>query len=101
MGFADTLRKELKSENAAIIAKEFEPRKNEIMATIAEGIKRPGYVEIDTCGFSATAEGMQLGVNRGNIEAFYDFVRAEGFKVKRCWWGHSSDGAPDILKIYL
>ena len=99
MSFADTLRKELDNKNQNIITTEFEPRKEEIMKTIADGIRRIGYVEIDTLCGTGTFEGKSLGINNKNIEAFAEFLKAEGFKVSRCWWGYSSDGVPDMLKI--
>ena len=99
MNFADTLREELNNKNRNIIATEFEPRKNAIMETIAKGIKRIGYVSIDTFNHTGTCEGNALGINSKNIEAFAEFLKAEGFKVSRQWWGYSTDGVPDMLKI--
>jgi hypothetical protein len=101
MSFADTLRKELDNKNQNIIATEFEPRKEEIMETIAKGIRRVGFVTIDTFNNTGTSEGDSLGINYKNIEAFAEFLKAEGFKVSRCWWGYSSDGVPDMLKIHV
>ena len=99
MSFADTLRKELDDKNQNIIATEFEPRKEEILQTIAKGIRRLGYVSIDTFNNTGTLEGDSLGINYKNIEAFAVFLKAEGFKVSRRWWGYSSNGVPDMLKI--
>ena len=99
MNFADTLREELNNKNRNIIATEFEPHKDAIMATIAKGIKRIGYVKIDHFNHTGTCEGDSLGINSKNIEAFVEFLRAEGFKVSRQWWGYSTDGVPDMLKI--
>jgi hypothetical protein len=99
MNFADTLRKELNDKNRNIISTEFEPRKETIMETIAKGIKRIGYVSIDTFNHTGTCEGDSLGINDKNIEAFAEFLKAEGFKVSKRWWGFSSDGVPDMLKI--
>ena len=99
MGFADTLRNELKNENAEIIATRFEPRKEEIMNTLATGIKRMGYVKIDTLCHTGTCEGDRLGVKSNEINAFSEFLKKEGFKVQKSWWGYSSDGVPDMLTI--
>lgn len=99
MNFADTLREELNNKNRNIISTEFEPRKETIMETIAKGIKRIGYVSIDTFNHTGTCEGDSLGINDKNIEAFAEFLKAEGFKVSKRRWGYSSDGVPDMLKI--
>ena len=101
MSFADKLRNELKNENAEIIARDIEPRKDKIMEILAKGIKRLGYVKVDTLCNAGTCEGDQLGVKSGNIEAFADFLKKEGFRVQRGWWGYSSDGKPDMLTITL
>ena len=99
MGFADNLRNELKNTNAEIIATNFEPRKEEIFNTIATGIKRIGYVKIDTCCSTGTCEGVRLGVKSNEINAFAEFLQKEGFRVQKSWWGYSSDGNPDMLTI--
>ena len=101
MGFADTLRNELKSRTAEIIATRFEPNKEEIMSTIATGIKRIGYVKIDTFNHTGTCEGNRLGIGSGEINAFAEFLKQEGFRVQRAWWGYSSDGDPDMLTISI
>jgi hypothetical protein len=101
MNFADKLRNELNNENAEIIARDIEPRKDKIMEILAKGIKRLGYVKVDTLCNTGTCEGDQLGVNSGNIEVFADFLKREGFRVQRAWWGYSSDGKPDMLTITL
>ena len=102
MSFADTLRNEVNDRKNEIIANRFAPNKEALLNTIAAGIKRLGYVQIDTSGCNTgTMEGCQLGVHRGEVEAFADFVTAEGFVVSRRWWGYSADGEPDILKIRL
>ena len=82
MGFADNLRNELNNTNAEIIANRFEPRKEEIFNALATGIKRLGYVKIDTFNNTGTREGDWLGV-----------------KSNESWWGYSSDGNPDMLTI--
>ena len=99
MGFADNLRNELNNTNAEIIATRFEPRKEEIFNTLATGIKRIGYVKIDTLCNTGTLEGRLLGVKSNEINAFAEFLTKEGFKVSRSWWGYSSDGNPDMLTI--
>lgn len=99
MGFADTLRNELKSENGKIIATRFAPRKEEIMDILATGIKRIGYVKIDTLCHTGTCEGDRLGVKSNEINAFAEFLKMEGFNVSKSWWGFSSDGIPDMLTI--
>lgn len=101
MNFADKLRNEMNDKNNETIATRFAPRKTELLETIAKGIRRIGYVQIDTLGNSGTLEGDCLGVHRGEVDAFAEFVRNEGFKVSRMWWGYSSDGEPDMLKIRL
>lgn len=101
MGFADNLRKEMNNKNAEIIADCFEPRKEEIFNIIATGIKRIGYVKIDTLCHAGTCEGAQLGINHKEINAFAEFLKNEGFKVQKAWWGYSSDGNPDMLTITL
>lgn len=101
MNFADKLRNELNNENAEILARDIEPRKDEIMEILAKGIKRLGYVKVDTLCKTGTCEGDKLGVKSGNIEVFADFLRNEGFCVQRAWWGYSSDGKPDMLTITL
>ena len=99
MGFADNLRNELNNTNAEIIANRFEPRKEEIFNTLATGIKRLGYVKIDTLCDTGTCEGVRLGVKSNEINAFAEFLTKEGFKVSKSWWGYSSDGNPDMLTI--
>ena len=99
MKFADTLRKELNDTNAEIIANRFEPNKEEIFNTLATGIKRLGYVKIDTLSNTGTCEGDRLGVKSNEINAFAEFLTKEGFKVSKYWWGYSSDGNPDMLTI--
>ena len=99
MNFADTLRNELKSKNEETITNEFVPKKDKIMSVLAGGIKRLGYVKVDTFYHTGTYEGDQLGINGGNIVAFAEFLQREGFVVQKSWWGGSSDGVPDMLTI--
>jgi hypothetical protein len=101
MNFADKLRKELNNKNEEIIARDIEPHKDEIMEILARGIKRLGYVKADTLCGTGTCEGRELGVNSDNIEAFAEFLKKEGFRVQKSWWGYSSDGKPDMLTISL
>jgi hypothetical protein len=102
MGFADNLRKEMADANKEIIATRFEPRKATIMNIIAEGIRRIGYVEIDTSAYgTGTWEGKQIGVKQEELNAFKEFLEGEGFKVSCRWWGLSCSGLPDMLKITL
>lgn len=101
MNFADKLRNELNSMNAEIIARDIEPRKDEIMEILSRGIKRLGYVKVDTLCSAGTCEGSELGVNSGNIEAFAEFLKKEGFRVQKAWWGYSADGRPDMLTITI
>lgn len=101
MNFADKLRNELNNKNSEIIARDIEPRKDEIMEILARGIKRLGYVKTDTICNTGTCEGDQLGVKSDNIEAFAEFLQKEGFRVQKSWWGYSSDGKPDMLTISL
>ena len=101
MSFADNLRNELSNKNKSIIAERFIPQREELLEIIAKGIRRLGYVKTDVFNNTGTCEGDALGIHRGEVDAFADFVRDEGFKVTRSWWGYSSDGEPDMLKIYL
>ena len=101
MSFADNLRQQLADTDQQIIDTKFMPRRDEILQRIAEGIKRLGYVCIDTssCGTS-TPEG-RLGVNQKELSAFKKFITQEGFKASFSWWGYSTDGLPDMLTIRL
>ena len=103
MGFADNLRKEISNTNEQIIATKYEPRKAEIMGILERGIKRIGYVQIDTSGYCAgTMEGTQIGAKQEDLNALYEFLRAEGFVVNKMWWGWGGHGSiPDMLKITL
>ena len=108
MNAADKLRNELNKESANIIATRFAPQKDAAMEIIAKGIKRLGYVEIDTlhCQGTGTPEGRSLsylygGLKSADLNTFAEFLKAEGFKVSKAWWGYSSNGNPDILKISL
>lgn len=104
MGFADNLRKELNGTNEEIIATRFEPNKERAMGILAEGIKRIGYVCIDTLCGTSSYEGNQLSSALGSIknkdlDALHQWLTREGFKVSKMWWGYSSDGLPDMVKI--
>lgn len=106
MGFADNLRKELNNENEEIIAARFEPNKDKAMEILSRGIKRIGYVCIDTFNHTSTCEGCELSVALGHItgkdlNALHQWLTREGFKVSKMWWGYSSDGIPDMVKIRL
>ena len=102
MNYAEQLRNEIANTNASIIAKEFEPRKAEILSIITEGIKRIGYVKIDVFGTHCdTAEGQRLGVKKETLNAFDEFIRKEGFRTQKGWWGYSTDGTADLLTIRL
>jgi len=103
MNFADNLRSEISEANKNIIETKFKPRADEILDIIAKGIKRIGYVEIDTSGYCAgTMEGTQIGAKQEDLNALYEFLRAEGFVVKKMWWGWGGHGSiPDMLKITL
>ena len=104
MNFADTLRNEIANKNAEIVKTQFEPNKDKAMEILARGIKRIGYVCIDTFNHTSTAEGGELSVALGHIKtehlnALAEWLTKEGFNVTRQWWGYSSDGLPDMLKI--
>lgn len=100
MGFADNLRNELKNQTEDYIATHFEPRKEEIFRIISKGIKRIGYVKIDTFNRTGTLEGEQLGIKKSSeINPFVEFLKREGFRTQRAWWGYSSEGDPDMLTI--
>lgn len=106
MNFADKLRNEMNDKNNEIIATRFEPNKDKAMEILARGIKRIGYVCIDTFNRTSTLEGSQLSSALGSIEnkdlnALHQWLTREGFKVSKMWWGYSSDGIPDMVKIRL
>lgn len=101
MGFADKLRKELANEKNELIDTRFKSNKEEIMAILEKGIRRLGYVKTDTFNNSSTHEGKLLGIGRGEVNAFADFLKGEGFKVQKAWWGFSTDGEPDMLTITI
>ena len=101
MNTADILRNELKKKNEEIIATRFEPRKEEILNIIIAGIKRIGYVKTDKFNNTGTLEGDMLGIKRGEIDAFVEFITKEGFSVRRAWWGYSAVGEADMLTISL
>lgn len=101
MNYAEIAKKNIADKNAEVIAK-FESRKEEIFKIILKGIERLGYVKIDTlAGHGATLEGQQLGVKNGELDAFNEFVKKEGFKTQKSWWGYSTDGEADMLKIFV
>lgn len=103
MNAADKLREQLKNKNAKIIAERIEPNKETLLNAIARGIERIGYVEIDTLHNTSTYEGRQIGFSPepNELDALAEFLTAEGFKVSKMWWGYSSNGFPDMLKIKL
>lgn len=106
MNFADKIRNELNNTNNEIIDSRFEPNKEKAMEIIARGIKRIGYVCIDTLCHTSTCEGGELSVALGHIDskdlnALHEWLTKEGFKVSKMWWGYSSDGIPDMIKIRL
>lgn len=107
MNYADKLRQEVKNTKAEIIATKFEPNRIEILGTIARGIERLGYVQIDTSGcHTGTYEGDCASSAAGSLKnsdliVFADWLTKEGFDVCPMWWGYSSDGFPDMLKIRL
>ena len=100
MGFADNLRNEISNNKEQIIATRFQPRRDEIMDILATGIKRLGYVQIDTSGYrTGTYEGTQIGAKREELNALAEWLRKEGFIVEPMWWGYDSAGMPDMLRI--
>lgn len=103
MNAAEKLRAELNNENKEIIANKFQPNKEQIISAIIKGIKRIGYVCIDTSGYdTSTPEGRECGsIKAKELYAFSDFVRAEGFKTSLRWWGLSTSGTPDMINITL
>ena len=106
MNAADKLRNELNNETANIIADRFEPNKDKAMEIIARGIKRIGYVCIDTFNHTSTCEGGELSVALGHINnkdlnALHTWLTKEGFNVSKQWWGYSSNGIPDMVKITI
>lgn len=103
MGFGDKLRNELKKETANTIESRYMPDRDSAMEILEKGIRRIGYVEIDTLHRAGTCEGGQLSrlydLESRDLNSFAEFLENEGFKVSKAWWGYSSDGNPDILKI--
>ena len=80
MNYADTLRKELNDKNKSIIATEFEPRKEAIMETIAKGIKRIGYVSIDTFNHTGSCEGGLFGYQLQKHRSLCRVLKSRGFQ---------------------
>ena len=104
MAFADKLRAEVADKNKEIINNEILPKKEQILNAVAEGIKRIGYVCIDTSTYgTSTAEGRMVGIHDcRKLNDLAQFLKDEGFKVSKMWWGMGScDGDPDMLKIKL
>lgn len=102
MGYADKLRAEVANTDAEIIENEILPRKDEILMAIEKGIKRIGYVVIDSLCNTSTMEGNMVRIkDNKKFSALAKFLTEEGFKVSKCWWGYCSDGNPDMLKIRL
>ena len=101
--FADTLRNEVKNENERILEEIILPKKDQILSAVAAGIKRIGYVVIDTSGYDTSSyEGRMTGIYKQEyLGALYDFLEGEGFRVVRSWWGLSTNVSPDMLKITL
>lgn len=104
MNYAEQLRNEMSKSNKLIIATKFAPHKEQIMNALAEGIKRIGYVCIDTSGYNTSSYEGRIAMcdaKREELPALAEFIRAEGFNVTQQWWGMSSNGFPDMLKITL
>lgn len=105
MNAAELLRAELANKNQEIINTRFEPNKEKAMEILARGIKRIGYVCVDTLCHAGTCEGDQLSaaldLDCRCLNAAADWLKKEGFTVTRQWWGFSTDGDPDMIKIRL
>ena len=107
MNYAESLRKELADKNANIVATRFEPNRDKILKPIAEGIKRIGYVCIDTSGYDTSSYEGRIAssaagwLKNSDLEAFANWLTKEGFRVTQQWWGMSTNGLPDMLKICL
>lgn len=107
MNYAESLRKELADKNANIVATRFEPNRDKILKPIAEGIKRIGYVSIDTSGYDTSSYEGRIAssaagwLKNSDLDAFANWLTKEGFRVTREWWGMSTNGLPDMLKIRL
>jgi hypothetical protein len=103
MAFADKLRKEIADRDQQIINNEILPKKEQILNAVSEGIKRIGYVCIDTGYGTSSHEGLMVGIHDcRKLNALAKFLQGEGFKVSKMWWGMGScDGDPDMLKIRL
>ncbi len=100
MNYAETLKAEMANTDQQIIDNEIMPRKDEILSTIAAGIKRIGYVCIDSLCGTSSAEGCKVGIfDNKKFPALIKFLTSEGFKVSRQWWGYSANGLPDMIKI--
>ena len=104
MNYADKLRAEQADKNKEIIKNLIEPRKDAILEEVSNGIRRIGYVTIDTSGYRAgTYEGCRVGIHeREHLPAFTEWLKEQGFKVKQMWWGMGScSGYPDMIEIRL
>lgn len=100
--FADKLRAEITSKNKEIMEREIIPRKETILNAVAKGIQRIGYVRVDTFrNECCTAEG-RFGIHKPEyLDALSEFLKSEGFTVRKFWWGMSTDGPADGLTITL
>ena len=103
MNAADKLRAEIEAGNKEIITTIIEPKREQILKAVSDGIKRIGYVTIDTSGYGTSShEGRMTGIHDcKHLNALREWLMAEGFKVARKWWGCSCDGDPDMLTITL
>lgn len=102
MNAAEMIKAELADRNKQIIDELIEPNRDKIIDALSRGIKRLGYAKIDYFHNSGTSEGYETGINdKQYFPAFAEWLRAEGFKVSRSWWGCSSDGNPDMLTITI
>lgn len=103
MNAAEALRAEVSAKNKEIIETIIEPKRERILSAVAEGIRRIGYVTIDTSGYNTSSmEGRMTGIYDSKyLNALAEWLRTEGFKVSRQWWGMSCNGDPDMLTIKL
>lgn len=103
MNAAEALRAEVAAKNKEIIETIIEPKRERILSAVAEGIRRIGYVTIDTSGYDTSSmEGRMTGIYDSKyLNALAEWLSTEGFNVSRRWWGCCSGGDPDMLTIKL
>jgi hypothetical protein len=77
-----------------------------IMGEVIERFKTSGEVELRDTGISIWGDGYPCKVIRkirlaDRMEALAQMIEEQGFKVSRWWWGYSTYGDPNGIKIRL